>query len=147
MQPPTTSYPHGYNDNQHESSTSVKSHFLLPIPEWAVKTYHCTRHVRHCSATDPLEAEYDECHTPKFPGIGLIHSPSTHLDPASTNRRSTKKQCLHATGSGVFSSSHPLRHHGVRGWPAILGARRYNCFHSARQNFTSKASPGVPASS
>jgi hypothetical protein len=46
IQPPTTSYPHGYNDNQHGSSTSVKSYFLLPIPEWAVKTCHCTRACR-----------------------------------------------------------------------------------------------------
>jgi hypothetical protein len=38
---------------QHGSSTSVKSHFLLLIPGWAVKTYHCTRHDGYCSATDP----------------------------------------------------------------------------------------------
>jgi hypothetical protein len=31
---------------------SIASHFLLPIPEWAVKTYHCTRHAEHYSATD-----------------------------------------------------------------------------------------------
>jgi hypothetical protein len=91
----------------------------------------------------PLEAEYDEYRTPKFPGLSLIHSPSTHLDPSSTWPRptasQTRKQGLHDTGSGVFSPSHPLRHHGVRGWPAILGARRYSGLHSARQNFTSKA--------
>jgi hypothetical protein len=87
----------------------------------------------------PLEAKHDKCHTPKFPGLGLIHSPSTHLDPASTNRRPTKEQGLHATRPGAFSPSHPLRHHGVQGWPAIPGARRYSSFHSARQNFTSKA--------
>jgi hypothetical protein len=92
MQPPTTAYPHGYNDNQHGSSTSVKSHFLLPIPGWAVKTCHCTRHAEHYSATDPLEAEYDEYHTPKFPGLGLIHSPSIHLDPSSTRSRPTAGQ-------------------------------------------------------
>jgi hypothetical protein len=89
----------------------------------------------------PLEAKHDECHTPKFPGLGLIHSLSTHLDPTSTNRRSTKEQGLHATRPGVFSPSHHLRHHGVQGWPAIPGARRYSSFHSARQNFTSKAPP------
>jgi hypothetical protein len=38
---------------QHESSTSVKSHFLLSIPRWAVKTCHYTRHARYCSTTDP----------------------------------------------------------------------------------------------
>jgi hypothetical protein len=89
----------------------------------------------------PLEAEYDKCRTPKILGLGLIHSPSTHLDPASTNRRSTKKQGLHATGPGVSLPSHPLRHHGVQGWPVIFGARRYSNFHSTRQNVTSKASP------
>jgi hypothetical protein len=106
-----------------------------------VKTYHYTRHVGHCSSLIPLEAEYDKYRTPKIPGLGLIHSPSTHLDPASTNRRSTKKQGLHTTRLGVFSLSHPLRHHGVQGWLAIPRARRYSGFHGARQNFTSKASP------
>jgi hypothetical protein len=32
MQLPTTSYPHGYNNNRHGGSTGVKSHFLLPHP-------------------------------------------------------------------------------------------------------------------
>jgi hypothetical protein len=40
----------------------------------------------------PLEAEYDKCRTPKFPELGLIHSPSTHLDPASTRPRPTAGQ-------------------------------------------------------
>jgi hypothetical protein len=92
MQPPTTSYPHGYNNNQHGSSTNVKTHFLPPIPEWAVKTCHCTRHTGHYSTTDPLEGEYDEYRTPKFPGLGLIHSPSIHLDPALTRPRPTTGQ-------------------------------------------------------
>jgi hypothetical protein len=65
-----------------------------------VKTYHCIHHVGYYSATDPLEAEYDKCRTSKIPGLGLIHSPSTHLDLASTNRRSTKKQGLHAQDPG-----------------------------------------------
>jgi hypothetical protein len=52
MQLPTTSYPHGYSGNQHGSRTSVKSHFLLPIPGWTVKTCHYTRHTGHYSATD-----------------------------------------------------------------------------------------------
>jgi hypothetical protein len=95
----------------------------------------------------PLEGEYDEYRTLKFPRLGLIHSPSTYLDPASTNHRSTKMRGLHATGSEVFSLSHPLCHHSVRGWSAILGARCYSSSHSARQNFTSKASPVVFASS
>jgi hypothetical protein len=68
MQPPTTFNPHGYSDNQHGSSTSVKSHFLLPIPEWAVKTYHCTRHVVHYSATNPPRARIRRVLYPKIPG-------------------------------------------------------------------------------
>jgi hypothetical protein len=136
---------------QHGSSTSVKSHFLLPIPEWAVKTYHCTRHAGHCSATDPPRGRIRRVSYPKILGARPypfpVDPPRPGLDPASSNRQSTKKQGLHATGSRVFSLSHPLRHHGVRRWPAILGACRYSGFHNARQNFTSKASSGVSASS
>jgi hypothetical protein len=40
----------------------------------------------------PLEAEYDEYRTLKFPGLGLIHSPSTHLDPSSTLPQPTAGQ-------------------------------------------------------
>jgi hypothetical protein len=151
MQPPTTSYPHGYSDNWHGSSTSVKSHFLLPIPGWAVKTCHCTRHAEHYSATDPPRGRIRRVTYPKIPGTRpypfSVDPPRPVLDLASTNHQSTRKQGLHATRSGGFSPSHPLRHHGVRRWPAILGARRYSGFNSARQNFTSKPSPGVSASS
>jgi hypothetical protein len=138
MQWPTTSYPHGYSNNRHGSSTSVKSHFLLPIPRWAVKTCHCARH------TEPLitlEGEYDDCRTPKFPGLGLIRSPSTPSTRPRPTAGQARKQGMYDTRPGVFSPSHPLRHHGVLGWPAILGARRYSGLYSARQNFTPKAPP------
>jgi hypothetical protein len=46
----------------------------------------------------------------------------------------------------VISSSHPLRHHGVQGWPAIPWARRYSHLNRDRQNITSRL-PGVLASS
>jgi hypothetical protein len=145
MQPPTTSYPYGYSGNQHGSSTSVKSHFSLLIPGWVVKTCHCTRHTEHYSTTDPLEVEYDEYRTLKFSGLGLIHLPSTHLDPSSTRPRpitgQTRKQGSHDIGPGVFSPSHPLRHHGVQGWLAILETCRYSDLYNTRQNFTSKAPP------
>jgi hypothetical protein len=98
---------------QHESSAIVKSHFLLPIPGWAVKTCHCTRHTRHCPATDPSRGKIRRVSYPEISGARPYPFPSTHLDPASTNRRSTKEQGLHAIGPGVFSLSHPLRHHGV----------------------------------
>jgi hypothetical protein len=51
----------------------------------------------------------------------------------------TRMQGLRDTGPEIFSPSHPLCHHGVQGWPAILEARRYSNLHSVRQNFTSKA--------
>jgi hypothetical protein len=141
MQPPTTSYPHGYSGNQHRSSTCVKYHFLLPIPGWAVKTCHCTRHTEHYSATNHPRGRILRVSYPGIPGTRpypfTIDPPRLILDPASTNRRSNKEARL--TGPGVFSPSHPLRHHGVRGWPAILGTRRYSYLHSAQQNFTSKA--------
>jgi hypothetical protein len=52
----------------HGGSTSVKSHFLLPIPEWAVKTCHCIRHVGYCSATNPPRGRIRQVAYPKNPG-------------------------------------------------------------------------------
>jgi hypothetical protein len=114
MQPPTTSNPHGYSDNRYGSSTSVKSHFLLPIPGWAVKTYHYTRHAEHYSTTDPPRGRIRRVTYPEIPRTRPypfpVDPPRPVLDPTSTNRRSTRKQGPHATGSGGFSLSHPLRH-------------------------------------
>jgi hypothetical protein len=93
----------------------------------------------------PLEAEYDEYHTLKFPGLGLIHFPPTHLDPASTNRRSTKKQGLQDPGSFhrlilyvtmVSGDGRPFSEHVATAASTALD-----------KNFTSKTSPGVSASS
>jgi hypothetical protein len=90
MQPPTTSYPHGYSNNQHGSSTSVKSHFLVPILGWAVKTYHCTRHTGHCSTTDPSRGRIRRVSYPEIPRTQpypfTVDPPRPVLDPASTNR-------------------------------------------------------------
>jgi hypothetical protein len=98
MQPPTTSYPHGYSGNQHGSSTSVKSHFLLPIPGWAVKTCHCTRHTEHYSATDHPRGRIRRVSYPEIPGTRpypfIIDPPRSVLDPASTNCQSNKKARL-----------------------------------------------------
>jgi hypothetical protein len=92
MQPPTTSYPHGYSGNQHRSSTCVKYHFLLPIPGWAVKTCHCTRHTEHYSATNHPRGRILRVSYPGIPGTRpypfTIDPPRLILDPASTNRRS-----------------------------------------------------------
>jgi hypothetical protein len=46
----------------------------------------------------------------------------------------------------VVSSTHPLRHHGVQGWPAIPRARRYSHLNRDRQNIISRL-PGVLVSS
>jgi hypothetical protein len=45
---------------QHGGSTSVKSHFSLPILEWMVKTCHYIRHVGYCSTTDPPRGRVGE---------------------------------------------------------------------------------------
>jgi hypothetical protein len=145
MRLPTTSYPYGYSNNRHGGSTGVKSHFLLPIPGWEVKTCHCTRHTMHYFITDHPRGRIRQGPYPAIPGTRpypLIIDPlRPDLDPASTHRRSTRKKGRRDTGPGVFSPSHPLRYHGVQGWPAILGAHRYSNLHSDRQNFTSKAPP------
>jgi hypothetical protein len=110
-----------------------------------VKTYHYTRHAGYCSTTDPPRGRIRQVSYPENPGARPypfpVNPPRPGLDPTLTNRRSTKKQGLHATGPGVFSPSPPLRHHGFQGWLVIFGARRYSGFHSARRNFTSKAFP------
>jgi hypothetical protein len=98
MQSLTTSYPHGYTNNRHGSSTSAKSHFLLPIPGWAVKTYHCTRHTGYYSATDHPRGRIRRVPYPQIPGTRpypfIVDPPRPVLDPASTNRRSNKKARL-----------------------------------------------------
>jgi hypothetical protein len=97
-----------------------------------------------------LEGGYNKVRTPRSQGFGLIRPSSTHprpgLDPASTQRRSVERKGRRGIGLRVFSPSHPLRHHGVQGWPAIPRARRYSHLHRDRQTFTSRH-PGVLASS
>jgi hypothetical protein len=145
MRLPTTSYHHGYSSTRHGSSTDVKSHFLLPIPGWEVKTCYCTRHTMHYFTINHPRGRIRQGPYPAIPGTQpypfTVDPPRPVLDPASTHRRSTRKKGRRDAGLGVFSPSHPLCHHGVRGWSAILGAHRYNNLHSDRQNFTSKAPP------
>jgi hypothetical protein len=107
----------------------MKTYYYTPIP---------------CTILPPiiLEGGYDKDRTPQSRRLSLIPSPSTRprpgLDPASTPRRSTRKKGRRGTGLRVFSPSHPLRHHGVQGWPVIPGARRYSHLYRGRQNFTSR---------
>jgi hypothetical protein len=75
----------------------------------------------------------------------LSARPRPSLDPASTYHRSAGRKGRCGIGLEVFSPSRPLRHHGVRGWSAIPGARRYSHLYRDRQNF--KTPPGVLASS
>jgi hypothetical protein len=69
--------------------------FLLPIPGWAVKTCHCTRHTEHYSTTDLPRERIRRVSYPKIPGTRpypfTVDSPRPVLDPASTNRRSNKE--------------------------------------------------------
>jgi hypothetical protein len=99
-----------------------------------VKTCHCTRHTVHYFATDHPRGRIRQGPYPTIPGTRPY--PFT-VDPPrpSPHRRSTRKKGRRDIGPGVFSPSHPLRHHGVQGWLAILGARGYSSLHSDRQNF------------
>jgi hypothetical protein len=96
MRLPTTSYPHGYSNNRHGGSTGVKSHFLLPISGWVVKTYHCTRHTMHYSATDHPRGRIRRVPYPAILGTRpypfTVDLPRPVLDPTSTNHRS-KQEC------------------------------------------------------
>jgi hypothetical protein len=145
MRLPTTSYHHGYSSNRYGSSTGVKSHFLLPIPGCEVKTCHYTHHTMYYFATDHPRGRIRQGPYPAIQGTQpyplTVDPYRPILDPSSTHRRSTRKKGRRDTRLGVFSPSHPLRHHGVQRWLAILGARRYNHLHRDRQNFTSKAPP------
>jgi hypothetical protein len=151
MQLPTTSYPHGYNNNRHGGSTGVKSHFLLPILGWAVKTYHCTRHTMHYSATNHPRGRIRRVPYPVIPGTqpypSTVDPPRPILDPASTHRRS-KQECKaswHRTRSlfTVSSSTSP--------WcPGIAGHSRGTSLKQPPQRSTKlhlKGTPSVPASS
>jgi hypothetical protein len=136
MRLPTTSYHHGYSSNWHGSSTGVKSHFLLPILGWEVKSCHCTHHTVRYFTTDHPRGRIRQGSYPAI--LGTRPYPLTVdpyrpvLDPSSTHRRSTRKKGRRDTRLGVFSPSHPLRHHGVQGWPVILGALRYSHLHRDR---------------
>jgi hypothetical protein len=96
---------------------------------WSPSRVNTTRSVSHDLGDSALSAR-----------------PRPGLDPASTHRRSAGRKGRRGTRLRIFSPSHPLRHHGVQGWPTISGARRYSHLYKDRQNFTSRH-PGAPASS
>jgi hypothetical protein len=138
MQSPTTPYRHGYGCDRRGSSTGVKSYFLLPILGWEVKTCHYTHHATYCFATNYPRGKIRQG---PYPTISGIRPYPPILDPSSTQPRPTSGQQggkgRRGIGLRVFSPSRPLRHNGVRGWPAIPEACRYSNLHRDRQNFTS----------
>jgi hypothetical protein len=81
MRLPVTSYHHGYSCDRRGNSTGVKSHFLLPIPRWEVKTYHYIHHTAHCFATDHPRGRIRQG---PYPIISGIRPYPPVLDPSST---------------------------------------------------------------
>jgi hypothetical protein len=81
MQPPTTSYHHGYSSYRHGSSAGVKSYFLLSIPRWEVKTCHCTHHTAHYFTNDHPRGRIRQR---PYPTISGIRPYPPILDPSST---------------------------------------------------------------
>jgi hypothetical protein len=143
MRLPTTFYRHGYSRDRRGSNAGARSYFLLPIPGWEEKTCHYAHLTAHCFATDYPRGRIRQG---PYSTVSGIRPYPTSLDPASTHHRSARKKSRRGTGLRVFSSSHPRRHHSVRGWPAIPEARRYSHLHRDQQNFTSRH-PGVSVSS
>jgi hypothetical protein len=86
MRLPVTSYRHDYSCDRRGSSTGVKSHFLLPIPGWEVKTCHYTHHTAHCFATNHPRGRIRQG---PYPTISGIRPYPPVLDPASTQPRPT----------------------------------------------------------
>jgi hypothetical protein len=114
MRLPTTSYHHGYSYDRHGSNAGVRSHFLLPIPGWEVKTFHYTHHTTHCFATDHPRGRIRQGTYPTISGIRpyppILDPSSTRPRPGSTHRRSAGRKGRRGTGLKVFSPSRPLRH-------------------------------------
>jgi hypothetical protein len=145
MQPPTTSYHHGYNTYRRGSSISVKSYFLLPIPLMGGEnlSLYAPYRALFCHRS-PSREDTTRTVLHDLGDSALSTRPRPSLDPASTYHRSAGRKGRRSTGLRVFSPSCPLRHHGVQGWPAIPGARRYAHLHRDRQNFTSEAPASLP---
>jgi hypothetical protein len=147
MRLPAPTYRHGRNQDRRGSSAGVSPHCFTAHPVMGGESCHCTHLTVHCLSSITLEGEYDKARTPQFRGFGLIHLVSTRPQPnLDAQHSSTGKEGRYGTVLRVISSSHPLRHRGVRGWPSIPGARRYSPLNRVRQNITSRL-PGVPASS
>jgi hypothetical protein len=111
------------------------------------ETGYYTHLTLHCLLPVTLERGYDKACIPRSRGFSLIRPASTRPRPSlDAQHSSTGKKGRRGTVFRVISPSHPRRHHGVQGWPAIPGARRYSHSYRDRQNITSRL-PGVLASS
>jgi hypothetical protein len=112
---------------------------LPPHPVMRGENRHCTHLAVHCASLVTLEGDTTK---------------SVHRDPRDSDLSvrprpgldTTGKEGRHGTALWVTSASHPLRHHGVQGWPSILRARRYSHLNRDRQNIISRL-PVVLASS
>jgi hypothetical protein len=139
MRLPTASYRHGHSYDRCGSNAGVSSHFLLPILGWEVKTCHYTHLTAHCFANNHPRGRIRQG---PYPPISGIRPYPPVLDPSSTQPRPTSGQqggkADVAQDSRSFHHLLPRRHHGVQGWLAIPGARRYSHLYRDRQNFTSR---------
>jgi hypothetical protein len=89
MRLPTTFYRHGYSRDRRGSNAGVSSHFLLPIPEWEVKTCHYTHLTAHCFTANHPRGRIRQG---PYPAISGIRPYPPVLDPASTQPRPTTGQ-------------------------------------------------------
>jgi hypothetical protein len=111
------------------------------------ETYHYTRLTVHCLPSVTLKGGYDKAHISQSQGFDLIRPTLTLPRPGlDAQHGSTGKEGRYGTVLRVISSTHPLRHHGVQGWPPIPRARRYSHLNRDRQNIVSRL-PGTLASS
>jgi hypothetical protein len=147
MRLPTTTNRYGHNQDRRGDNAGVSLHYFTAHPVMGGESCHCTHLTVHYSSPVTLEGGYDKARIQQSRGFSLIRPVSTRPRPnLDAQHSSTEKEGQHGTALRVISASHPLRHHGVRGWPSIPGTCRYSLLNRVRQNITSRL-PGVLASS
>jgi hypothetical protein len=139
MRLPATIYRHGYNRDRRGSNAGVSPHSFTTHPVIGGETCHYAHLTMHCLSPITLEGGYDKARIPRSRRFGLIRPASTQPRPSlDAQHCSIGKKGQRGTGLRVISPSRPRCHHGVQGWPAIPGARRYSRLYRDRQNFTSR---------
>jgi hypothetical protein len=147
MRLPATTYRHDCDQGRRRNNASVSPHCFTAHPVMGGENRHCTHLAEHCTSLVTLEEGYDKVRTPRSQGFGLIRSASTRPRPGlDAQHGSTGKGGRYGTALRVISTSRPLRHHDVQGWPSIPRARRYSHPNRDRQNIISRL-PVVLASS